>query len=58
MNYDTIAVILTILVSVGGLAIFIHKEIVGLRERMARLEGTVGILADLFKSSLSRSTQT
>ncbi len=39
MNHDTIIVIVTIIASAGGLAMFIHKAIVDLREHMAKLEG-------------------
>lgn len=55
MNYDTIAVILTVIVGWWAL----HRDIgelrndmSGLKERMARLEGSMDVLKDLFQKSL------
>ena len=52
MNYDTIAVIITVII--GWWAI--HRDIAQLRERMAKLEGTMEVLKDLFQSSLANKT--
>ena len=55
MNYDTIAVILTVIIGWWAL----HRDIAelrndmsGLKERMARLEGSMDVLKDLFQKSL------
>ncbi|MCY4155215.1 MAG: hypothetical protein OXF58_07810 [Gammaproteobacteria bacterium] len=60
MNYELITIIFTILLSCASLAWFIwtthkdtHEQITGLRERMASLEGSMGMLKDLFQASLS-----
>ena len=64
MNYDTIAVILT--VAAGWYAT--HRDIAQLRdrmstleteikERMAKLEGTMEVLKDLFQSSIAGKAQ-
>ena len=52
MNYDTIAVILTVII--GWWAI--HRDIAQLRERMAKLEGTMEVLKDLFQASVTGKT--
>jgi len=53
MNYDTIAVILT--VAAGWYAT--HRDIAQLRERMAKLEGTMDALKDLFQASIAGKAQ-
>lgn len=53
MNYDTIAVILTVII--GWWAI--HRDISDLRERMAKMEGTMEVLKDLFQASITGKTQ-
>lgn len=60
MNYE----IVTIISAWASLAWFIwystkeiHKDMGDLRERMARLEGTMGVIKDLFQSSLSSRMQ-
>lgn len=57
MNYEAIAIIVTILATGSGLAALIlpnlsriHREIADLRERMARLEG-------LFEGFTGRTSQ-
>ena len=52
MNYDTIAVILTVIA--GWWAI--HGDIAQLRERMAKLEGTMEVLKDLLQASVANKT--
>ncbi len=53
MNYDTIAVILTVII--GWWAI--HRDIAQLRERMVKLEGTMEVLKDLFQASVTGKSQ-
>lgn len=49
MNYDTIAVILTVVI--GWWAV--HRDIADLRERMANLEGMMSVLKDLVQSNVT-----
>ena len=55
MNYDTLAVILTVIVGWWAL----HRDIVelrndmsGIKERIARMEGSMEVLKELFQKSL------
>ena len=64
MNYELITIITTIVLAWGSLSWFIwssHKDIHGdmadLRERMARLEGSIDVLKDLFQASVTGKTQ-
>ncbi len=59
MNYELITIILTIITTQGALAAMIwsvHKDIAGLKERIAHLEGSMGILKDLFQSFVTSKT--
>ncbi len=58
MNYDTIAVIITVIVAWWA----IHRDINGLRDRMSgleqrmsRLEGSMDVITNLFKASAARN---
>ncbi len=56
MDYDIIVTV----VAWSTMAVFlwsIHKDIAGLSERIARLQGSVDVLKDLFRTSLAGKTQ-
>ena len=67
MNYELVIIMVTIItgwVSLGGFLWAIHRDIVSLRERMsglevklsermARLEGSMDVLKDLFQASIT-----
>ncbi len=60
MNYDTIAVIITVIIGWWAL----HKDmnvlqdrISGLEQRMSRLEGSMDVIKDLFKASAVPKSQ-
>ena len=53
MNYELITIVLTIIATQCALAAMIwsvQKDIAGLKERIAHLEGSMGVLKDLFQS--------
>ena len=56
MDYD---IIVTVIAWVTLAAFFwsIHKDIAGLSERIARLEGSVDVLKDLFRTSITGKSQ-
>lgn len=64
MNYELITIVFTIVgtgIAMTGLIIprlsKIDNHIADLRERMARLEGSIGVLKDLFQVSVTGRTQ-
>ena len=64
MNYELIAIVFTIVgtgVAMTGLIVSrpskIDNHIADLRERMARLEGSIDLLKDLFQISVTGRTQ-
>ncbi len=64
MNYELITIVFTIVgtgIAMTGLIIprlsKIDYHIADLRERMARLEGSIDVLKDLFQASVTGRTQ-
>ena len=64
MNYELITIVFTIVgtgIAMTGLIIprlsKIDNHIADLRERMARLEGSIDVLKDLFQASVTGRTQ-
>ena len=64
MNYELITIVFTIVgtvIAMTGLIIVrlskIDNHIADLRERMARLEGSIDVLKDLFQVSVTGRTQ-
>ena len=56
MDYDIIITV-TAWVTLAAFLWSIHKDIAGLSERIARLEGSVDVLKDLVRSSLTGKSQ-
>ena len=56
MDYD-IVVTVTTWVTLAAFLWLIRKDIAGLSERIARLEGSVDVLKDLVRSSLTGNSQ-
>ena len=56
MDYDIIVTV-TAWISLAAFFWSIHKDIAGLSERIARLEGSVDVLKDLFRTSITGSSQ-
>ena len=64
MNYELITIVFTIVgtgIAMTGLIVprlsKIDNHIADLRERMARLEGSIDVLKDLFQASVTGRTQ-
>jgi len=51
VEYDTIITVIAWL-TLAAFLWSIHKDIAGLSERLARLEGSVDVLKDLFRTSM------
>lgn len=56
MDYDIIVTVIA-WVTLAAFLWSIHKDIAGLSERIARLEGSVDVLKDLFRTSLTGKSQ-
>ena len=56
MDYDILVTVIA-WVTLAAFLWSIHKDIAGLSERIARLQGSVDVLKDLFRTSLAGKTQ-